>query len=274
MTYDALGPSALNYAPCRYGSSKQLFRGPQRNLEKPFIAFLGGSETYGKFIENPFPALVEDHIGVPCVNFGLMNAGLDSIVHDTFIPRAADAARVTVLQVLGAHSLSNRCFTVHPRRNDRFFAASELLKALYHDVDFSQFQHTRDMLRHLSSKSDHRFETVRQEMQQAWIGRMRNLLSNMQGKSILLWLADHAPNSTASRESSQIGSDPLFVTSEMMNEISPYATQIVQVVPDRASLASGTAGMVFDQLEEKAAREMLGVSAHEQAAMRLANMLK
>ncbi len=54
MTYMKLGQAALDYYPCRYGASKLLFRGPRRRLQGDYVAFLGGTETYGKFIETPF----------------------------------------------------------------------------------------------------------------------------------------------------------------------------------------------------------------------------
>jgi hypothetical protein len=44
MTYDALGAGALEYLPCRYGTSKLLFRGPRRSLNKPYLVFLGGTK--------------------------------------------------------------------------------------------------------------------------------------------------------------------------------------------------------------------------------------
>ncbi len=61
MAYENLGESALDYVPCRYGKSKLLFRGPKRKLTAPYVAMIGGTETYGKFVETPFPALT----GVP-----------------------------------------------------------------------------------------------------------------------------------------------------------------------------------------------------------------
>ena len=57
MTYENLGQSALDYFPCRYGKSKLLFRGPRKRMAGEFLAMIGGTETYGKFIEKPFPAL-------------------------------------------------------------------------------------------------------------------------------------------------------------------------------------------------------------------------
>ena len=57
MAYEKLGGVSLNYDPCTYPDSKLMFRGPQRDLTSDYIAFLGGTETYGKFIAEPFPYL-------------------------------------------------------------------------------------------------------------------------------------------------------------------------------------------------------------------------
>ena len=70
MTFPVAAHGALDYFPCRYGRSRVLFRGPKRPLDGPYVAFLGGTETYGRFIETPFPALVEPALGQACINFG------------------------------------------------------------------------------------------------------------------------------------------------------------------------------------------------------------
>ncbi len=75
MTYNALATEAVNYFPCQYGASKLLFRGPRRKLRGDFVAFLGGTETYGKFIEAPFPMLLEYETGLKSVNLGCANVG-------------------------------------------------------------------------------------------------------------------------------------------------------------------------------------------------------
>ena len=51
-----------------------------------------------------------------------------------------------MIQVSGAQNLSNRFHAVHPRRNDRFLRASTLLKTIYRDVDFTEFNFTRHLL--------------------------------------------------------------------------------------------------------------------------------
>ena len=53
---------------------------------------VGGTETYGKFVADPYPALIE-RIGLPVVNFGCVNAGIDVFVSEpTMIDAASGAA--------------------------------------------------------------------------------------------------------------------------------------------------------------------------------------
>lgn len=269
MSIDVLGPGALDYLPCRYGASKLLFRGPRRPLDQPYAAFIGGTETYGKFIKEPFPALVENKLGLTCVNFGFLNAGIDAFVHDPFVTTATTKAKFTVVQVMGAQNMSNRFYYVHPRRNDRFVGASELLKTVFREIDFSEYNFNKHMLGDLRTVSPDRFDMVRVELQQAWKARMRTLLERIPGKIILLWIADHTPEETPPGDNEAIGKDPLFITREMINQIAPLVTQVVEVKASRAAIENGTEGMVFSEMEAIVAQQMLGPKAHEEAASAL-----
>ncbi len=266
MTYDALGPGPLDYLPCRYGTSKLLFRGPRRDLSEPYLAFVGATETYGKFIETPFPALVERALGINCANFGQLNAGIDAFAQDPFVIEAAAAAKVTVVQVMGAQNMTNRFYAVHPRRNDRFISTSTLLRTIYREVDFSEFHYTKHMLGRLKQVSPDRFEAVRNELREAWVARMRLMLNRIAGKSVLLWFSDRSPEEQETGAPDDIGCDPLFVTRDMLNDIKPHATALIEVVASRDATAQGTDGMLFDELEVAAASAMLSVKAHEEAA--------
>ncbi len=275
MSYDVLGASALNYAPCRYGNSRILFRGPQRRLDAPYVAFLGGTETYGKFINAPYPSLVESHLGVICVNFGIPNAGLDVFANEGFLLDAASGAEITVVQIVGAHNLSNRFYTVHPRRNDRFVSASPLLMSVFPEVDFSEFNFTRHMLNILYGVSKDRFRIVWEELQEAWSARMKLFLRRIRGRAILLWFADHAPaEATALEVRPSEYSDPLFVTRQMIDDVSRHATGYVEAIASPRAQAAGTQGMVFSDMETPAARKLMGPQAHGEAAILLQSALR
>lgn len=272
MTYNSMGPGALDYLPCRYGTSKLLFRGPRRRLNKPYIAFVGGTETYGRFVEKPFSALVEEEIGQLCVNFGCLNAGIDVFAGDPFVPGAAAGAMITVIQVMGAQNMSNRFYSVHPRRNDRFVAPSDLLKTIFREIDFSEFHFNKHMLTTLKNVSADRFDTIYKELQMAWVARMQMLVGQMRGKVILLWFADRPPSEGALPMNS-LGDDPLFVTRGMIDEVAPYVTSVVKVIPSNLAREEGTTRMVFAPLEAHVAGELPSARAHEEAAAAIAQAI-
>ena len=274
MSYESMGPLALNYARCYYGTSRIAFRGPARRLDAPYVAFVGGTETYGKFIKAPFPALVESDIGINCVNFGVANAGLDVFVNDGFVLDAARDAKSAVMQVVGAHNMSNRFYTVHPRRNDRFVTASPILASIYPEVDFAEFNFTKHMLSALYETSQERFTIVRRELQIAWVARMKMLLRRIENQVILLWFADHAPLSDDHDQGDPAqADDPLFVTRQMLDELSEQASGYVEVIASVDALAAGTHGMVFNELETQAASRLMGPKAHGEAARALGPVL-
>ncbi len=259
MTFDALGDAALDYLPCRYENSKLLFRGPRQDLSKPYVAFFGGTETYGKFIEMPFVEQLNGALPLNCVNFGCLNAGVDVFLHDPFLPDAARRADVTVLQVPSAQNMTNRLYSVHPRRNDRFVAATRMLNTIFPDVDFAGFHFNKHMLKHLREVSPDRYRIVEQELSHAWTARMETLLTRISGRVVLLWVSARTPD-----EMDRIEIDPMHVTREMLVHMTTKVTEFVEVTLSPDALAAPLQGMVFNQMEAPAAREMLGLQAHNE----------
>ena len=271
MAYEHLGRGALDYYPCRYGRSKLLFRGPRRKLDKPYCAVIGGSETYGKFLETPYPTMLEQLIQMPVVNLGCQNAGNEVFAQDTTVTDICSAAEVTIIQLMGAQNLSNRFYSVHPRRNDRFIKASGFLHTVFREVDFTEFHFNRHMLGRLNEISPEKFSLVRDELKEAWVARMKLLMSRIEGRVILLWLSAHTPDDTA--KSNDLNSDPAFVDRDMINRVSEQASDVVEVVATQSEIDAGRDRMAFNALEEIMASEMLGPIAHETAAWRLQKIL-
>ncbi|MFP4274829.1 MAG: DUF6473 family protein [Paracoccaceae bacterium] len=269
MTYESLREGGLDYLPCRYGASRLAFRGPRRTIEGRYIAFLGGTETYGKFVERPFPSLVEEATGLTCVNLGLVNAGADVYLQDETVQDIAAGAALTVIQVTGAQNISNRYYAVHPRRNDRFLKAAGPLRALYPEVDFTEFHFNRHMLRTLEDVSRRRFERVAEELKSAWLARMSALLNCLSGPKLLLWFAPHCPPGPEDRDRA----DPLFVEAWMLEHLRPAVAAIVEVVVSTEARVAGTQGMVFASFDAPAAALLPGPHAHREAAGILAPLI-
>ncbi len=273
MAYENLSAGLLDYAPCRYGKSKLMFRGPRRPLDQPYIAYLGGSKTYGKFVPDPYVAQLERSVGLASVNLGCLNAGLDVFTADPAIAELCSGAEIAVVQVLGAQNMNNRFYRVHPRRNDRFVSASALLKTIYGEVDFTEYNFTGHLLTGLMTLSPERFEIVRRELRDAWVARMRMFLEKIGGKVLLLWLSDHSPDET-NLMTEGLGRKPFFVDRQMINDIRPYVTEYEEVILPADAMAEDTAGMVFSPLEAPAAKKMIGLRGHELIAEQLGPVLQ
>lgn len=275
MRHEAIDGGGLHYAPCRYGMSRVFFRGPKRRLDSPYISFIGGTETFGKFIDRPLPALVEQELGRTCVNLGCVNGGVDAFVNDPTIMGMCSDAELTVVQVMGANYLSNRFYSVHPRRNDRFLRASTVMQAIYNEVDFADFTFTRHMLGSLYARSAERFDIVVSELREAWVARMKNMLGQIGPRSMLLWFSKTPLNDDRwDQHPDPFQVDPLFVTREMMEELRERVIDIVVVNPSDVALSQGTKGMFYSPMQAKAASGMMGVACHQEAAAKLAPAIR
>ena len=270
MAYDSMVEGGLDYQPCRYGASKVLFRGPEKRLDGTHVAVIGGTETYGKLIAHPYPDLLEDALGRTCVNFGCVNAGVDVFAADGVVQQACREAALTVVQLTGAQNMSNRFYSVHPRRNDRFLKPSPALRVIYPQVDFAEISFTGHLLRTLEEADPARFELVRDELRQAWTARMRGLVRRIGPRVVLLWMSERRPEE---RAECRTGREPLFVTRAMLDELCPDVLDLVEVVADRPSAAHGTAGMVFAPLQESAAADLPGPEVHAAVADALTRRL-
>ncbi len=263
MKTDARPRGALRLTPCTYGLSKLPFRGPRRPIDGRYIAFLGGSETFGKYIPKPFPELIETAIGEICVNLGCQSAGPDVFLNDTALQSICHDAAATVVQVSSAANLSNRYYKVHPRRNDRFIAPTEKLVALFPEIDFAEIAFTGHLIAQLRATDEDRFAIVREHLQLTWVRRLKALVGQMTGPVLLLWLSSRAPEDAG--EGGNPSSRPTFVTRDMVESLRSHVSDVVEVVAERGD----TTGMHFAPLETLAAADMLGIFAHEEAARAL-----
>lgn len=268
MSFEVAGGATSESRPCRFGASRLACRGPLRSLDAPYVAFLGSSETFGKYVAHPFAALIEAKIASPCVNLGSVNAGLDAFVHDAELVRIAARSRVAVLQVMGAQNLSNRFYRVHPRRNDRFLEATPQLAAIFPEVDFTEFNFNKHLLGALHARSPERFEVVRSELKQVWLGRMRLLLRRLGRQTVLLWLRYGAGQTPVAGARS--GAKPMLIERDMVESLKPQVSAIVEIPVRTAGAVGELQHMACGPMQVPSASQMIGPTSHQAIAHRLA----
>lgn len=267
MSYENHGTEGFNVSPVCFGNSKMPVRGPLRTLSKPYVAFLGGTETFGKFVQRPFASVLEDDVDQDCVNLGCMNAGVDAFMNDPYIMNIAANAEISVIQVMGAQNLSNRFYRVHSRRNDRFLTASNRLQAIYPDMDFSQFSFTKHLLGALMKEDATKFEFVQRELETAWMCRMKTLVYRVPRRPLLLWLryADTVSDDLAG----VLGPRPSLVTERMVNVLRKDVADVIEVEVHTAADAGELHSMAFPNLQIAVAEQMLGPVMHAKIARAL-----
>jgi hypothetical protein len=164
---------------------------------------------------------------------------------------------------------------VHPRRNDRFLAASTVMKALFSDVDFADFTFNRHMLSALYERHPDRFEILRAELEEAWLARMKTLMGQIGKRVVLLWMAEHRLSDDKWNEQPDpFRTEQLFITRSMVEALRPLALDVVEARLSAEARARSTDGMIFPLLADDAAYEILGPLAHEEAAARLLPSLR
>lgn len=202
----------------RFGRSKQVFRGPKPDLVNPYYTFIGGSESFGKFVLEPYPKLVENRIGETCVNLGTLGAGPGFFLKDPVVLEACSRSTRCIVQVMDAAPLSNRMYEVYPRRNMRLRGVSGALRALYPQLDFTSFRYVSGMIRKLKEVDSDAYKVVLAEQRAAWIARMLELLQDIETAKTLLWI----------RPEGGKGLDH-SVTQEMVDVLASHVDNVVKV---------------------------------------------
>lgn len=246
---------------CQYADSKLWFRGPPGALDKPYVACLGGEETFGRFVDCPFPAVLETRLGKPCVNFGSLFCGVEALSTDPGVLKLVNQSGLCVLQVPDLLRQSNRFYRVHPRRNDRFLEPTSDLLELYPDVDFTEIHFVRHLLERLSAPQDARFEVVAQELREAWIRTTGELIGRIEPSVVLLWL--HVQRQAGSHI------DPIVPDAAMIEQLQPLCADVVEVSVPVSARSDALEDVLFGTLQQPIAEHMIGPSAHREIAEKL-----
>jgi len=271
MTVHAPIDHDVDYNTYRFGRSRQRFRGPKPDLSEPYISFVGGSETFGKFVEQPFPARLQDALDYTCANWGTPGAGPSFFLKDPVVLEACSNSKVCVVSVMGAVAMSNRLYSVFKRRNSRIRATSAGLKAMFPDLKLEDYRFAHNMLRHMYQDNPNNFKVLEIELREAWIARMRELLDEIETTRVLFWMSERTPEEAGgSADREAFVTHPAFVDREMLEAVAPLADLVVEYVPQNpAAISAGE-----DAQDGQPAIPVPGDLMHAQATEILADPLR
>lgn len=263
MSYQSMAASGAAEPLCRYGQSKLWFRGPKRALDDPFVACLGGEETFGRFVETPFVAGLEKRLKRQCLNLGSLFCGVEALCQDKGLVQLANSADICVLQLPGMAGQTNRFYRVHPRRNDRFTGPTQDLVDLFPEVDFTDIHFVRHLLCRLHKTSATRFSMVADELRQSWTNKLESFLCSVTPPVVLLCL---------NMESDTVF-DPAPLEPAMLEALKGHCARSVRMGVHTSGTSDNLEDLLFGTLQQPMAEHVIGPATHRKIADKLSRVI-
>jgi hypothetical protein len=180
--YGRLDAPAFDYELGEVPGTGTLFRGPVADTRRPYIAAVGGAQTFGRFVGRPFPTVLAERLGMPCLNLGFGGAGPRFAMRPDILP-LLQGARLVVVQVFSGRSASNSLFDNTDCRNTgRVVATGE----------WTTFERFLDRL--LMREDPALAERTVRETRDDFVFDMTRLGRALAVPTVLLWLSRRPPD--------------------------------------------------------------------------------
>ncbi|MEM9267346.1 MAG: DUF6473 family protein [Pseudomonadota bacterium] len=257
----------------RFGRSDTVYRGSAPDFSQPYVAVVGASETYGPYVDLPYPALLNQELPNQVLNFGFTGGGPNFVLRDPVLLEACNRAEVVVLSVSHAWAVTNRLYTVGHTQNTALHEISEQLAIMFPSVDLDQFEYVRPMVAALARAHPENFQVLEMELREAWLARMRDLVDRIEAPIVLFGMVDDqldAPDFDP--QNRRIG--PEMVSRSMFNRLSGYVSNMIVYEADKFDQCLDGSDRHAEGEEIKSALAFPGETMHVAAAEKLYPVVK
>lgn len=210
----------------RQTNAALLLRGPKpQNLkENKYFVCIGAAQTFGRFCEKPYPALLQEKFNIPTVNLGRGGAGPSFYSKDNGkLLNYINHARFAILQIMSGRSESNSLFN------------SKGLGTYTRISDGSSIG-CDDAFRELLKEYDRNYvKKIIAETRQNWINNYKELLEKIQVPKILFWFSVRKPRYVEKYQDidTLFGEFPQLVNSHMIDLLRNYCDEYVECISRR-----------------------------------------
>ena len=204
-----------------------LFRGPPININNnDYVACLGAAQTFGRFVETPFPRLISRALGIEALNLGRGGAGPTFYLNTPRLMEYINRARVVIVQVLSGRSQSNSLFSI--------------IDHGMHGINLADGQKISadQFYTWLLGQDIQLARKVVAETREHYVANMIGLLNAITPPKILLWFSVRTPEY---RERWELpvgrlwGEFPQFVNRAMLDQMRSRADICVECISRRGS---------------------------------------
>lgn len=223
--YQDLDRGHFDYALTRLtGIEGQLFRGPAVDRSRPYLVCAGAAQTFGRFCERPFPALLADRLETQVQNLAVGAAGPRQFDQPAFL-HWLNAAQLVVVQVLSGRSESNSLFDTSTSGGMYGARMRDGVKMKFRDF-FNELFETEPL---------EVVERVVAETRENYVRHMKRLFEQIRPPKILLWFSARTPDLTDDYSAAWklIGEFPQLVNRAMIDQIRPHCDAYVECASQR-----------------------------------------
>lgn len=203
------------------GIKDTSFRGPRFNKSKPYVACIGAAQTFGRFCNRPYPAILAEKLGFQFLNLGVGGAG--SLYFDKPpILNLVNKAEFVIVQVLSGRSESNSLFD-----NRQTGGLMGIRKTDHGLMRFEEF--IADLMKR---ESKERVIEILRETQESFVRNTTRLLQHIHRPKILFWFSNRTPEYHEGFGSvwELLGDFPHLVNQSMLNRLARYTDAYVECV--------------------------------------------
>jgi hypothetical protein len=199
-------------------------RGPKPPLDPGrFFVCLGAAQTFGRFCERPYPAILSEELELPVLNVSAPAAGPLFFLRRPKLLEHVNKARFAIVQVMSGRTEMNSRFDssgggLLTRRSDGSKIAAE--------PAYRELLETEDE------------DTVRQvvaETRSNWLGHYHELLATIEIPTVLLWFSRRRPayEEDFSNVRTLFGDYPQLINAAMVAQVRPNVDDYVECVTSR-----------------------------------------
>lgn len=245
--YQARDREVVDYSLYELEGTELWFRGPQpKSLPTGgFIACLGAAQTFGCFVEKPFPQMLAERFDMPVLNLGYGGAGARFYLRHPKLMEVVNRASIVVVQAMSGRSEDNSLFEsgglefVTVKRTGERMAARDAWDGLISGRGRLGGLPMPGRLRRAIERrlAIPKTKSIVRETRANWIDTTSTLLDSVDAKTVFLWFSKRTPAypETLAGVYSLFGAFPQLIDEPMVNAIRKHADEYVEVVSDRGS---------------------------------------
>ena len=200
-------------------------RGPKPiNLSSgEFYTAIGAADTFGRFVERPYPELLGEALGISALNMGFAGVGpiFFNYPRNKILLNLINRSKFVTISIMSGRSQPNSLFQVDSHSQVRYrLKSGEIVPA---DLAYQQLLDTSD---------EATIAAIVAETREQYLEQFIQLLDNITVPKILLWFSRRVPDYTESYDSvlSLLGGFPHLINRTMIDKLQPHCDEYVECV--------------------------------------------